>query len=753
MSFENLATWNEILTQEVDIQAAIILEWIHIAGYLSEFLSGLEGIFDPRAVQGKIVNDWYEKISFPNRVSIKKSGRFFSIEYTDKLWERQELCYDILWEWESLLMSTSIHEAIELQNEQVKENIDQLEEYIDLMEWIFQRNSQESSWDFKAWNGYIWEEDIVLEWQQKWMHLKEVQSRARKALKQTGRSQLGFTSLSPKQKIRLEKLEETYLHMTMWVWDLYQIWWHAFAANQENETLGSWRNNQEISVLISRMVLGRAPNIEKEWWIFEYYYKIHNMMNDAYAPDKTTQIVYAKLWESLNAEILDYINSQQREHPEKQEYYDTILLQFARMLTGRGTSREYDWQTDEVYNMWRWQIQKTGNKDTHINMWEEFRDPELAAEILTQVMSRKWGVLEKIYNSWNILIEDPEVGEDSPSEIVSWAVEVLQESLSIISRDENGSEISRNMLGQDGAKLYISQIMWTNDIVWMVSWYKDYVSMPLDLKVKISAIARLKNKLHENKGRLNASWHTRRNAKRYTNENFWEVLEEIIIESFDDTMKSIENNFWFSWNGDFSKDLKNMTDSQGNPVKFSQNEIEIFNVFHDIAGTGLFNLSDKNKWHAITWAKIIALLAVAFALTAATWWIAPAITWTLIRQWATMWLYAAPASWVIFPEWHTSTKEMLLDRWSDILISSTTWALWWVAAHWLWKAGIAMGLKESNLLVKWLWARDAKMLSGGWMRNGVIFWGDLYFLWMKTEQWRNEQMAEYFHSDTIMSEK
>jgi len=735
MSLETTDNLPKIQSQEVEILDWLSLE-LQISSYLWEFLLRQGQIQRIRSIQSKIINDIDNRIDFNDITSIHFSGRFISFELISNDGAKKEFCYDIFWEWENLLMTWNIHEAIQEKNHEMKANIDEFENYISLMEWIFQRNSQESSWDFKPWNGYIWKEDIVIEWADKWKHLVEMQSKARKALKKVGRSQIGFTSLSPKQRIRLAKIEETYLHMTMWVWDIYQPGWKAFAASVENEKEWAWRNVQEISVLMSRMILGRAPNIEKEWGIFHYYYRIHDMMNDAYAPDRTTKMVYEKLWKSLNAEIFDYISKEQKENPDKQEYYNGILLQFARMVSGRGTSKQYSWQRNEIYDAWAWYVWETWNKETRLNMWEDFYDPELASQILTQVMSQKWGLLEKLYSSWNIQIDDPEVWNTHPAEIVLWTMKLLQESLNIISRDENGKEVSREFLSEEWAKQYISQIVWETDIIWEAACYKDYGSMPLDLKVKISAIARLKNKLEVNQKKLQWGWHTKRNATRYTNENFWEILEEIIVDAFDDTMKSIENNFWLSWNWNFSKELKNMKDSQGNPIEFSKNEIEIFNVFHDIAGTGLFNLSDVNKWHAITWAKIAALLVVAFALTAATWWVAGAFwAWALssnlIVQWTTMWLYAAPASWIIFPEGHTSTKEMLLDRWSDVLISGMTWAVWWVAAKWLW--------------VEW-----AKMLSRWGMRNWSIFWADLYVLWIKTEQWRNQQIADYFHSDQII---
>lgn len=717
--WNNIETWlnnYDIPSQTIEMESFRDLENWYITPYLNVFLLHNWLLWNQVSIQSKISNDWFEKISFPNDIKIQAAGRFFSIEYNHENGQRVELCYDILKSWESLLFTGWIHDSIAEQNDIIAQEADNFAWFLDAMEWIFERNSEESSFDFQPGRWYIWNEDTALYGELSGMHLVEVQAVARASLRKIEQLQSWFLHLSPREQNRLEKMQEHYLHMTLWIWDLYQAWGKAFAVSEEPVTYNHneygeimpGRSSIEVSYLLSKMVMNRAPNIDGEWGIFEYYLKVQSMMNDSYAPDRTALMVYENIGKWLNAEIFEYILKVQQENPEEAEQYDAYLLEFAEMCSGR-----------------------------NIDMLSELHDPEMANWILVHIMSRKWGFLEKLYESWNIAIEDPEVWDKHPSEIVSSTIDLLQSSVKIITRDENGNEVTQDALSQEWAISYISQISGSQNILTESQCYRDYASMSLDMKVKISAIARLQNKLEANQNRLNSSGHTKRNAENYTNENFWDVLQEIVEDSFNDTVDAISDNFWFSWNGNFSDELSNMQDSEWNTIKFTQTEIDMFDLFHDIQGTGLFNLSDINADRAVTWWKIAVLLAAAFILTAATWWIAAwlwatTLAGNLVFQGAVMWAYAAPASWVIFPEWHTSTQEMLWDRFiTDLPLSIWTWALGWVAA-------------------KTIWFEWARMLSSQWMWNGVIFGSDLYFLWILTEKRRNQEIAEYFHSDNIM---
>ena len=753
----------EVPSQNIEMESFRVLV-SHTESYVNTLLENSGSIFDRNMILWTIMNDWYSKIPFPNSIQIQTSGRYFSIKYIDTNKESQEICYDILWKQEDIITPWTIQEALHEANEKLESEIDIFEGQLSLMQWIFERNSEESYWDFKAGEWDIGDEDIVNEWEFAWKHLNEVQAQARQNMREIWKIQQGDYSISPKQKIRLRRLEEQYLHMTLWIWDLYQWWGRAFAVNEENTKLWAGRNTLEVSILVRNMIIERAPNIEWEDGIFAYYYHVHSLMNEWYAPDRTNTLVHTKFSEVLNNQIYRYLITEQENNPDKQEYCDTLLVEFARMVSGRGTKKSYSWHQDEIYTVagYEW---TTWNKDTSLSMHEDLYDLELANEIMIHIMTRPWGFLEKLYNSENIIIEDPEVGDETPSNIVSWAVEILQTSLVTIERDNSWNETARSELSYTWAQDYISQIAWNLNIALACNNYPDYKSLPLDLKVQISAVARLKKKLETNQRKLKASWwHARRWAKEFTNENFWEVLEEIIKNAFDDTIESINSNFsfkWNDWNGVDSENLKNFTDTDWDKLKFTQSELDMFDLLHDTKGFGFLNFTDTNQWYTLTWAKIAWMLALAFALTAATGWVAGALwakslaatmSWNQVLQWGMMWLYAAPTSWVIFPEWHSSTKEMLYDRASDVPISIITGMVWWVVAWWMWSVWKKLWLAETSTLVTWIWVPWAKLLSRWGLKNWWIFWADLYLLWIKTEQWRNMQLTEYFHSDTIMSD-
>lgn len=350
----------------------------------------------------------------------------------------------------------------------------------------------------------------------------------------------------------------------------------------------------------------------------------HNFVSDAQTMSYT---VYTEMmWEIILARM------------EQLWAGDKDYLEYAKIVTGRRWDSDTDYETDTT----------RGN----------------AMKALFKILGRKWGTFDKLYQRWMMKIEDDEIGDRSVSEVLSDYKKTFEQYV-------EGSE-----------KIWDSLPSFDSE---------NYQELPLEQKIQLSTMARVSEKIKN-------SWYLFHGVGRWKrsflldgkidSKELSKILQLVESEAKEDIVELIDDNFetnssyvfWMS-----SDDLQWLVWLDGKPL-FSLTELDVFDLYNEMNGNGVFDWSDNvNNWW-VTIGKIVAVVVVSMALTYATAWIAGAGGFAAIKGsiltnayvWGSVTgLWSAPAWWVIFPNGHDSAGEMVFDRVSDLWVSVATWWFWW----------------------------------------------------------------------------
>lgn len=308
------------------------------------------------------------------------------------------------------------------------------------------------------------------------------------------------------------------------------------------------------------------------------------------------------------------------------------------------------------------------------NIVDDLKDTSTANNVVLHLMYKKWWVVEKVNNSDSFNIVDDKINKQKPKKIVDDLISYMDKSNVVWWKD------------------FLVTIWFWDLLVWLEEQTK-YQDLDFEKKVKISTLVRFIEKLKK--------------AKFKNKEDIWLVFQEIAKESRWEVYKLINDNLeWnlFNWNWKSAQDFW---------LKWVDKEI--FDIFQDINWNWLFDISD-NLWNWInSWAKFVWQMAWVIWVGAIWAWIASIAWFWVIATWTVVWATATIASIWIFPTWYDTKNEMLLDVWTNLVVWTATWRIWWV-------------------LTKQFYKESAKF----WSKNKwwVVF-TDLIGLWVIPEFIRN----------------
>ncbi len=400
---------------------------------------------------------------------------------------------------------------------------------------------------------------------------------------------------------------------------------------------------------------------------------------------------------------------------------DDTIMHFAKIVTGR---------------IW--------NIDNRLKATQEFSN-----NIVLFMFQRKWWVMDKINESGGLEIEDKEVWDTPPKSIVSNTIKKL-DNIPL------------------GAEVLLKDIWFWQ--VLQIPEGTDYQDLRLEEKIMISTLARVLAKL----------WDTPVTARAELSDLFMQVAEEAnktVVESLNEHF----DDDWKPWLTPWGT-IVEWKDAED--FGLSEIQTEVFNLYNDINGNGLFDLSDKTKWRLVTWAKFAAVITVwiaagfALPVVLAAAWVASV---SAVAVWATVWLTATVASMALNPKWYDSLNEMLISGWVELAVWTATWAIWWWLIGWFtkqfshssrlwtivgdqsvwimariwnwWKTFLPHDRGLWRLILNGYWVEWAKFLSRWWATNtGILIW-DLVVLWILTEVVRAKGMNEIFHNESIFEDE
>lgn len=436
----------------------------------------------------------------------------------------------------------------------------------------------------------------------------------------------------------INKKKQEYLKITVWIWDKFE--WSAWALKTTE-----WLNNA-LSVLPG-MISSMSPNE-----ILNYIKNIHETIDSNNRQSDSVINNYSIFTEKLSN--LAYENFKKLDWNNKK----SSLLELAKVIT------------------WRWS-----------DIDDRYRDPELAENILADLMNDKWWVFEKILDAEKIDIVDDKL---------DWtAQEISNEFKNINIWDQN-----------------FLDLIWFSDIKEIT---EDYSNLSPEQKIKISTLSRIKEQIKTNP-ELDIISALQETATKTASE-LYDPLNDLLGHDWHDIIWKNSWDYWLNWL-----------------------DWDIFNLYQDIAWAWLFDLSDKTVWNLKEAWKMWAMIAIAIWAWIWAWLASPLIvSWVVasaIVTWVAVWVTSVVASQAIYQNWYDTKWEATKDIWSDLIIASATWAIWWwVTAKYMtyWtKSFFSMWALKNAWLAFWDWAL---WMWSEYARQQLILWKEASFADMMKLWW------------------
>lgn len=477
--------------------------------------------------------------------------------------------------------------------------------------------------------------------------------------------------------------KDKYLDMIMWISDKYE-WWASYLNKKESEfewLLEEITENKSIEELFSYLIDKhntidwndyQSTSVEESYKL--YITKLHS-------------IIFAKLKSSNDV-------------TEEQ------FLQFARIITGRHqiwVKTNYVWKDDRA-------IEEVVYNDIDDNL----RDQALSNEIILEVISKENGVMDRIKSDPDIVVEDDEVWNQLPKNIVLDVVYQIEKKSWV---DIEGTQFIKSL--------------WFWDVLEL--WTESYKKIDLEQQIKVSILVRLLEKLR---------WLDQIEDLEIIPKLLLEVAQDAnkeVVDSLNDNFDAQRNDWWW-------KEGKDFVDNKWNQL-LSQTQIEIFDLYQDINGNWLFDFSDNEVWYTKTAWKVLTAIVVWIATAPI---LLPAAA-TAVTTWAVIWLVATATAIALNPQWFDTKKEAAIWLSWEMALWGLTWAAWWVLVQRLWKTLIAYKWSWiSNKFLHWV---KQNFVTKNWWRNNSIFAADLIWLWFWVEMARMYWMNDVFHNKPIFEQE
>ena len=591
------------------------------------------------------------------KIEIKESGEVF-VDYIVE-GEQKQIVFDLLdeinfYKWNK----AEIKEKKEKNSKNIIKILEKSDKVLDSMDYIFTKNEKEWFWEINNLDALMTNKF----WRDlNWMNLKHLKSKVDTYFKEIDSVKLKDLPESLKKDILKQK--SRYLEMTMWVWDKYE--WAAKYLELEKISF-----NNIVNTLIDNYTT-------KE--ILIYLKELHKKIDDNNYQSTTVERSYEILSSKFHEKILEKL--------KKEEASDLDFVNYAKILTGR----------------WDFEWNNTFSDDFEDSSIDDYlRDQQRANEALLYMMNRKDWVIEKVRKSWKIKIENKELENKNPNNVVNELKDIFYEkfweNLKITGKFES-----------------ILKWSWYADILNLS--VKNYSELNYEQQTKISVLHKVSEKLKSWKTFLEKVWQ----LDITDNENY--VLEEF-AKVFNDVARDYMEEMYSS-NETFSKDTLFWKNAKQSGLTWV--EAEAFDLFQEINGNWLLDLSDTSIERLKMWWKFVWVIAVAITVPLI---ILP--TMWIVAQGAAAWAAASLASMAISPHWYDTLEEARVDISSDIAVWTFTWLAGWA-------------------LAKSFWVEGAKLFSEAWRRNAYIFAWDLIFLWLVPEALRMMAIDEVYHGQDILT--
>ncbi len=533
--------------------------------------------------------------------------------------------------------------------------------------------------------GYIWNDEIddtdIIDTDTFWKELKGKNLIELKALLDIENSKLKVWYLILWETKKYTQILKTEIEVLWWTIDLTEWAARYFSLSKKDikHIVAGLSNSMEITELI------------------DYIVKLNKDIDANYKKSEMVKHVTMKIMNSLATKTFERLM--------KEDASNSSFIYFAKSLTGR----------------WKVQIDKNKDyKDTwsfsydDLDIDSEYKMVNLANKALLYTMYRENGVLSSIKET--IHIEDPYIWKRNTREVINDAAKWLE----MINPSMNWIESIKGIITE----------AWFEDLL---AEEVSYEQLNIEQKILIGSIARIGFYVYQNSWKYTINFNnlTVEEKEKKIKKNI-ELLDSLAINITKESEESYEKELWDAISEKFDTSFSHVNGMSAIDLGLTGDLAEIFELYKDINGNGLWDLADTTKdwlmwkWTMITLAVWITVWAIVLSPI-----LAAAGTGAVITTGIFAWMEAGTGVYIMawalstFAPWITSS--IVTRQWYD---SFSEWAknIWWSLSvdALLWGAILAKGIP---ILVKmWNVNPDLFLSKAAWttkawlMDKSLIIW-------------------------------
>ncbi len=390
--------------------------------------------------------------------------------------------------------------------------------------------------------------------------------------------------------------------------------------------------------------------------VFVYMAELHQKID--YNNHQSTSV--AKSYKML----MDYLSQKLFDRLVREKASEKDFVIFSQLLTGRdGTIKKWE--------------KLPGSIDG------DLRNSTLALQALCAVFLREWGLFENM----NIATVDPELKNVQTDKVLEWLEKELRTSLG----DEKYT-VEEFLIDVQFPEL-------------LQCWWKECKELSFENQSRIAVLKKLTHKIKAKRVSDLASRRGYLPNKKMSPEDIVTLMKEVWEDYINDTVKRIDDLFSSDnpldstfWNGKTAEEFN---------LKWPQKEA--FDLFKEINGTGMFDLSDDS---IAAWKKAAKIWVIVAAAIGTSILLPPASVGFIVSD-AAAGAVASGVSWIVFPKGYDSEKEAAWDLSTDVALGAGTWAIWWGMTK-AWAPPGMSTLKRSTAV----WVTDVAL--GMWAEMGRV---------------------------------
>ncbi len=382
----------------------------------------------------------------------------------------------------------------------------QASDYLFLMDRIFYKNSKEwfkelndeDSLSSKEIDEYIWYW-YNIEWLKKYnsdkVDLKLIQKEF--YLVYMDLQKIDRSKLDERQKLRLATIEEKYLDILMWVWDIYEGSVNILSKSPEEVT-------ELLNTLLSNYSLEQT---------LDYFSNLMSKIN-------SNKHINTKVWESYKM-MKEVLQKEIFFKMRKDNATTKDFVRFVKML-------RWDW----IYEM-QDDLKSVENDFAWVLSWKFRWKNSFVNEVIIYAMGQKWWIIDKVKSNDRLNLVDEKIKDKKPSEIVN--------------------NLSEKLTKTRGFQNFV----FSSDIYKKVLelWETKYEDLTNVQKTALSILFRLNEKLETNSDKIKTIDDLRNTFKEISDEFYLESVKQFekLIEwgwnpfKWDFYYWKVWDKLWLTW--------------------------------------------------------------------------------------------------------------------------------------------------------------------------------------------------------------